>query len=117
MHTDFPLLYEVELIRRTRHVEVDDLGDDVWVESESVEKVPVAGWAVPQGAEQKQAGHDRRTVAVELFAPVGVFTLRDAVKLPDWDETLEVIGKPENYEHNPFGWQPGLEVVNLAGIA
>lgn len=94
-------------------IEPDALGNDTVTETR--DKVRVAGWAVPSAAEPKLAGHDRRTVQVELFAPVGAFRPQDAVVLPERDDVLEVIGEPENYEHNPFGWTPGLEVVNLGG--
>lgn len=94
-------------------IEVDHLGNDTV--TESLDTVKVAGWAVPRAAEPKLAGHDRRTVEVELYAPVGTFQPSDAVELPERDDILEVIGEPENYEHNPFGWAPGFEVVNLGG--
>lgn len=94
-------------------IEADALGNDTVTETRDT--VKVAGWAVPRTAEPKLAGHARRTVEVELFAPVGMFRPQDAVELPERDDALEVIGEPENYEHNPFGWAPGLEVVNLGG--
>lgn len=94
-------------------IETDALGNDTVTETRDT--VKVAGWAVPRTAEPKLAGHSRRTVEVELFAPVGMFRPQDAVVLPERDDVLEVIGEPENYEHNPFGWAPGLEVVNLGG--
>lgn len=94
-------------------IETDALGNDTVTETRDT--VKVAGWAVPRTAEPKLAGHARRTVEVELFAPVGMFRPQDAVVLPERDDVLEVIGEPENYEHNPFGWAPGLEVVNLGG--
>ncbi|MCK2200183.1 hypothetical protein [Corynebacterium callunae] len=113
----FPLLHEVTLIRRVRQMELDELNNEVWVDEEFPEAVLVAGWSVPSADEPKLAGHDRRTVDVELLAPVGVFRLEDAVKLPDREDTLEVVGEPENYSHGPFGWDPGLEVVNLGGVS
>lgn len=94
-------------------VEADALGNDTVTEERDI--VRVAGWAVPRTAEPKLAGHARRTVEVELFAPVGAFRPQDAVELPERDDVLEVVGEPENFEHNPFGWSPGLEVVNLGG--
>lgn len=112
----FPLPYIVKRVARTKTRKVDELGNDVVVDSEVAEDVAVAGWGAPVGDEPKLAGHDRRTVEVELFAPVGVFTPTDAVELPDRPQRLEVIGQPGNYEHNPFGWSPGLEIVNLAGV-
>lgn len=109
----------VEPVGETRYddlgnpITTDVLGNDTVTEERDI--VRVAGWAVPRTAEPKLAGHTRRTVEVELFAPIGLFRPQDAVELPERDDVLEVIGEPENYEHNPFGWAPGLEVVNLGG--
>lgn len=116
MALDVPLRYSVVRIRRERVGTVDELGNDVVEDVESTETVPVAGWAMPQSDEPKVAGHGRRTVKIEMYAPTGAFLVGDAVRLPDRSDVLEVVGEPENYEHNPFGWSPGLEVVNLAGI-
>lgn len=110
------LRYHVTRIRVERSVERDELNNDVWVEQENPEQVPVAGWSVPVSDEPKLAGLDRETVEVELIAPIGQFRPRDAVRLPDREDTLEVIGEPENFSYNPFGWDPGLEIVNLGGI-
>ena len=73
-----------------------------------------ASW--PRTDEPKLAGHERRTVKIEMYAPTGAFLVGDAVRLPGRNDVLEVIGEPESYGHNPFGWAPGLEVVNLGGI-
>lgn len=115
MALDVPLRYSVVRIRRERVGTVDELGNDVVEDVESSAPVMVAGWAMPQTDEPKLAGHERRTVKIEMYAPVGAFLVSDAVKLPDRDELLEVVGEPENYEHNPFRWSPKLEVVNLSG--
>ena len=124
-----PLRFEVVRVRRTHDyvesdtetlydglgnpIETDALGNDTVTETRDT--VKVAGWAVPRADEPKIAGHDRRTVQVELFAPIGTFRPQDAVVLPERDDVLEVVGEPENFEHNPFGWAPGLEVINLGG--
>lgn len=103
------------IVRRVLSDERDQLGNEIWVEEEH--EVPVLGWSVPQASEPKLAGHTQRVVTVELLAPVGEFSEFDAVKLPDRGDVLEVLGEPENYEHNPFGWSPGIEVVNLGGVS
>ena len=108
-------LYTAVIVRRVLSGERDQLGNEVWVDEEH--EVPVYGWAVPQSSEPKLAGHTQRVVAVEMLAPVGAFTANDAVKLPGRNDVLEVIGEPENYEHGPFGWSPGIEVVNLGGVS
>ncbi len=116
MAFDVSLRYSVVRIRRERVGTVDELGNDVVEDVEAAVPVMVAGWAVPQSDEPKLAGHERRTVKIEMYAPTGAFLVGDAVRLPERKDVLEVVGEPENYEHNPFGWSPGLEVVNLAGI-
>lgn len=113
MSTPFPLRHEVTRIRRAPGP-LDELGNDTTIESRT--RVTVAGWAMPTTDEPKLAGHERRTVTLELYAPTSIFEVGDAVEIPGRDDVLEVIGEPENYESNPFGWKPGLEVVNLAGI-
>ena len=106
--------FPVTVVRRVLSDEKDMLGNEVWVDEER--EILVHGWSVPQSSEPKLAGHSQRVVSVELLAPVGAFSANDAVKLPDRDDVLEVIGEPENYEHGPFGWSPGIEVVNLGGV-
>ena len=106
--------FPVTVVRRVLSDERDILGNEVWVDEER--EILVHGWSVPQSSEPKLAGHSQRVVTVEMLAPVGAFTVNDAVKLPDRDDVLEVIGEPENYEHGPFGWSPGIEVVNLGGV-
>ena len=108
-------LYPAVIVRRVLSAERDQLGNEVWVDGEH--EVTVYGWSVPQSSEPKLAGHTQRVVTVELLAPVGEFSEFDAVKLPDREDKLEVLGEPENYEHNPFGWSPGIEVVNLGGVS
>lgn len=107
--------FPVTVVRRVLSDERDMLGNEVWVDEER--EILVYGWAVPQSSEPKLAGHSQRVVVVELLAPVGTFTANDAVKLPGRDDVLEAIGEPENYEHGPFGWSPGIEVVNLGGVS
>lgn len=117
MKSFIPLPFEVIQIKRERALVADELGNETWEETTVEAPVKVAGWGAPAGDEPKLAGHDRQTVEVELLAPTGVFSERDAVKLPDREGELEVIGTPANYDHNPFGWTPGIEVVNLGGIS
>lgn len=113
-HTYASPAAEVVYDRLGNPIEPDVLGNDTVTEERDT--VRVAGWSVPRAAEPKLAGQERRTVEVELFAPVGMFRPQDAVELPGRDDVLEVIGEPENYEHSPFSWAPGLEVVNLGGM-
>ncbi len=91
-------------MRREVTAEVDELGNDVVHSEELALPVAVAGWAQPAGDEPVLAGHDRRTVEVQLFAPVGVFKPLDAVRLPDRpNDVFEVVGQPAN-ELLPISW-------------
>lgn len=109
MPTGFPLPFTLTRVRRAG-IGKDELGNEVVTETS--DKVPVAGWAVPSSEEPKVAGHARLVVDIEVYAPTGEFLEGDAVEIPQYGR-CEVIGHPENYETNPFGWEPGLEVVNL----
>lgn len=109
MTTGFPLPFTLTRVRRAGKGK-DKLGNEVVQETR--DEVRVAGWAVPTSDEPKVAGHDRLVVDIEVYAPTGEFLEGDAVDIPKYGR-CEVIGHPENYETNPFGWFPGLEVVNL----
>lgn len=78
------------------------------------EDVAVYGWAAPNSTEPKLAGHDRVVVDVEVYAPTSFAGPRDKVTLPA-GKTYRVEGEPEDYNHGPFGWQPGY-VVNLSRV-
>ncbi|WP_262347262.1 hypothetical protein [Corynebacterium aurimucosum] len=108
MTTPFPLRHTVQKISRTITGR-NKLGNAITEETTS--QVRVAGWAQPSSDEPKQAGHERLTVDLEIYAPPETFSDGDAVDIPGYG-TLEVIGHPENYSHSPFGWDPGLVVVN-----
>lgn len=108
MTTPFPLRHTVRKISRTITGR-NKLGNAVTEETTS--EVLVAGWAQPSSDEPKQAGHERLTVDLEIYALPESFSEGDAVDIPGYG-TLEVIGHPENYSHSPFGWDPGLVVVN-----
>mgnify|MGYP001439631734 CR=1 FL=1 len=86
----------------------------------------VYGWGAPTTSEPKLAGYTREVVEIELLVPPGYSSShRDRVIL-DFDEESwtedagipehEVIGGPEMYDHNPFGWNPG-GVVNLRKVS
>lgn len=108
MSADYPLTIPVTRVRRTIGPP-DDLNNDT--EVEETETVLVFGWSVPSSDEPIVGGHERQTVDVVMYAGVGDFHADDAVHLDDGDP-FEVIGKPANYDNNPW-WSPGIEVVNL----
>lgn len=48
-----------------------------------------------------------------IYALVGTFSASDKVQIPGFNQTLEVVGNPAEWERGPFGWSPGCEQVNL----
>ena len=77
--------------------------------------VAVYGWHTGQSAEPAVAGHDRVSVDGQVFGPESWRPgPRDRVVLPGAGE-FEVQGHPEDYNHGPFGWRPGL-VTNLRAV-
>lgn len=118
MKPKFPLRYVVERIRRSR-LETDPLGNPIYTESTS--KIPVAGWHNPVPSsdfadEPVLVGHKRTVISVQMYAPSGEFTAEDKVRFTTDGPVFEVIGQPNKLDHSPFGWSPGLEVVNLGVI-
>lgn len=111
-----PLLYTVE------HAAYDDtsrndLGtvQDEWLTPETKD---VYGWGPPQTTEPKEVivGSDRYTVEIELMVPPGFKSKhKDHFTLDD-EEIYTQVGPIENYEHNPFGWNPG-SVINLSRVS
>lgn len=75
----------------------------------------VIGWATPHIRIPKSEDESRTLVDVELYVlPDFVCGPRDRVILPDGDE-LEAAGYPEDYNHGPFNWRPGM-VVQLVRV-
>ncbi|MGO3325318.1 hypothetical protein [Gordonia sp. (in: high G+C Gram-positive bacteria)] len=108
----FPLLFSVG------HRVYNGSGEDAHgnpVESWATPVVrEVYGWGSPQTSEPKLAGHDREIVEVELLVPPGFScSARDRMVLDGVE--FEVIGGPEMFDHNPFGWNPG-GIVNLKKV-
>jgi hypothetical protein len=56
------------------------------------------------------AGVESVVVTLELFAPARPVGDRDRFVVNG--ATYEVVGDPEDYDHGPFGFAPGM-VVNL----
>lgn len=110
---EFPLLFTVGHRIYSAGAE-DDWGNTVSGWADPVTK-PVYGWGAPVTSEPKVAGHGRDVVEIELLVPPGFeCSPRDRMVL-DGDE-YEVIGGPEMYDHNPFGWNPG-GVINLKAVS
>lgn len=87
----------------------DDRGNTVDSWAAPVER-PVYGWGAPQSAEPKVAGVESVVVTLELLAPT--FPVDDRDRMVVDGVTYDVVGDPEDYNHGPFGYAPGM-VVNL----
>lgn len=79
----------------------------------------VYGWNSPRSSEPVVVGAERDVVDVQLlvppaFKPVGP---RDYVTLPPLTggPRYRVLGYIEDFNHGPFGWQPG-GVINLQRV-
>lgn len=83
--------------------------EDSWLAPE--ERVAF-GWAPAGSSEPKTVGANRQTVDVELFAP---WTLAAKDRVTINGEVFEVAGHPEDWNHGPFGFEPG-HVVNLVQV-
>lgn len=111
--SEFPLLFTVG------HRVFDASGEDAHGNPQVQWLAPVVksvyGWGAPQSSEPKLAGHDREIVEVELLVPPGfVASARDRMVLDG--QEFEVIGSPEHFDHNPFGWNPG-GVLDLKAVS
>lgn len=86
---------------------------DVWADPVGVPSF----WHTGPTHEPQIAGHERVRVDAKVYVsaslPVGP---RDKFILPGVDGDFEVEGEPENYEHGPFGFTPGVVVVNLRKV-
>lgn len=78
--------------------------------------VAVFGWHTGKSAEPQIPGHERVTVDGQVFAPESWKPQpRDRVILPGAGR-FEVQGFPEDYNHGPFGYRPGV-AVNLRQVS
>lgn len=80
---------------------------ETWADPVSVD---VYGWAQPTSSEPKIAGRDQVIVDLEVYAPAsfrpGPY---DLLAVDGAGYTVE--GEPEDYNHGPFGFTPGV-VIN-----
>jgi hypothetical protein len=110
-----PLQFEVEVYIFDPDA-TNDLGNPVdrWVKENKSRLV--YGWGPPQASPAKEVsvGDTRYAINTELYVPPD-FSIkhRDRIKLGD--VTFTVVGPREDYEHNPFDWNPG-SVVNLVAV-
>ena len=77
-------------------------------------EVRVYGWHTGQTTEPSLAGHDRVELEGQVFAP-GSFRPGPLDLIVLGGEDFEVVGHPEDYNHGPFGFTPGV-VVNVRRV-
>lgn len=113
-----PLLYTVGH-REFDPLAENDLGDPIPDWKPSVDKA-VFGWGPPQQETPKEVvvGDDRVRVELELMVPPGWQSKhRDKFDLGYGDDVVYwQVGPVEDYEHDPFEWNPG-SVVNLVSVS
>lgn len=78
--------------------------------------VDVYGWHTGQSEEPQIEGHERLRVDGQVLAPESWRPgSMDKVVLPGVEGEFSIVGVPEDYNHGPFGFTPGV-VVNLQRI-
>ncbi|WP_156963562.1 hypothetical protein [Corynebacterium auriscanis] len=115
MSTPFiPLSHEVEVLTPGEPV-VDRFGDSRPGPVVS-RHLRVAGWWVDR-VEEKAGESVLRTIDyLHVHVPVGAeFGTAAKIRLPD-GSVWQVAGNPENYDHGPFGFSPGLVVVHALKV-
>jgi hypothetical protein len=104
----FPTPWTVQYLAYAGTTE-DDRGNEIPAYAAPVDW-KVYGWSAPQSSEPKVAGVESVVVTLELFAPARPVGDQDRIVVNG--DTYEVVGDPEDYDHGPFGFAPGM-VVNL----
>lgn len=92
--------------------ETDSHGNQVEGWGDPVE-VPVYGWATPgsdQASRPEMSGVERD---LDLYAKHGFTGARDRVTVQGL--LYETVGYPEDYNHGPFGYFPGVR-INLRRV-
>ena len=113
MAVTFPLAQTVQHLAYAGEVR-DSRGNviDAWADPVDV---AVYGWHTSATHEPQIAGHDRVLVDAQVLAPSSWRpSPRDKVTLPGFGE-YQVIGETEDFNHGPFGWEPGNR-VNLRKV-
>lgn len=107
----FPLTQKVTRVRPGEDT-TDPFGNPVPGPSTEVE-VLVFAWWIGSSGEPGLSGHVERVESdATVFAPPGVIKATDEVRLPGIDDVFRVMGRPGNWDHNPW-WMPGLDQVDL----
>lgn len=70
------------------------------------------GWAPRTGAaELLEAGRDAVITDLAIYAPVPTtLTIGPRDRVVVDGDTYEVVGHPQEFNHGPFGWAPGVQL-------
>lgn len=108
----FPLRHTIQ--HRAYLAGVEDAHGNPVTDYSDPADVQVYGWHTGQTTEPGVAGHDRTEVEGQVFAP-GSFRPGPLDVVVLGGEDFEVVGHPEDYNHGPFGFAPGV-VVNVRRV-
>lgn len=99
-------------IRRTKTGETS-LGQPIYDDASQARKV--YGWAPTSETERNEAAMAGRTISeLTLYTPDTDWSANDKIVVDG--ESYEAIGGPQNFNHGPFGYQPGC-TLNLRRVA
>lgn len=108
----YPTPFVVTHVTRAKTGE-NALGQPIYAETSTVRKV--YGWAPTYETERHEAALAGRTVSdLTLYTPDLDWSSNDKVVVDGLD--YEVIGNPKDFNHGPFGFQPGC-TVNLKRVS
>lgn len=101
--------FEVQLLRPDI-VGTDELGNEVTRKQPPI-AVPAAGWSEPSDqAKQTFDAPEHVTYALDLLAEAGRIKVGDSVRVDG--VTYRAVGRA-NYDHGPFRFEPGIDVIKL----
>ena len=110
----FPLAQTVQHLAYAGQVR-DSRGNlvDAWADPVDV----AAFWHTGPTYEPQIAGHERVRVDAKVYVAASTqVTPQDKFVLLGVNGEFEVEGEPEDYNHGPFAYVPGLIVVNLRKV-
>ncbi len=107
----FPTPWTVQVLPHSAGAE-DALGNptDSWGPGRTE---PVYGWA-PAGTTEVNGSRHAVTADLQVYVPSG-FSCSPRDRVIAGGRTYEVQGEVEDFDHGPFGWQPGGQ-VNLRRV-
>lgn len=113
-----PNTVELLALDREAPAQYDDLGNLVLVFKDPVRHA-VYGWAPPRpGSEAVSDGVTTEVIELVVYAPnepwVAAITAQDRVRV--LGTSYEIVGTPDDWNHGPFGFQPGYTIPLKRGL-